>query len=407
MKIYLVGGAVRDHLLGRPVTERDFVVVGAQEQEMLALGYQKVGRDFPVFLHPKTKEEYALARHETKVGEGYKGFTFDANPSVTLEEDLKRRDLTINAMAQDEDGNIIDPCHGQNDLKERVLRHVSPAFVEDPLRVLRVARFATRYAPLGFRIADETRNLMYRMVKSGELNALVSERIWSETEKALKEEQPSIFFQVLREVGAMSLLFPEINNLFGIPQTKKWHGEIDTGVHCLMVLDKAASLSSRLSVRFSALVHDLGKATSSFSQLPSHHGHEKRGVSLIKAFCERLRVPKQIQGLAILVSEYHTLLHKVDELTPRRIINLLDQLDAYRRKERFADFLTVCEADALGRIGGNDQYPQADYLRRIFAFLDELPIDEEIKQLTDGETIKNRLYDKRIKALKQWLKDIS
>lgn len=405
MKIYLVGGAVRDTLLGRKVTERDYVVVGAKEEDMLALGYQKVGRDFPVFLHPDTKEEYALARHETKVSKGYKGFTFDTLPTVTLEEDLVRRDLTINAMAQDEQGTIIDPFGGQADLVDRVIRHVSPAFVEDPLRVLRVARFAARYADLGFRVADETNHFMYRMVKSGELSALVSERVWTETEKALSEDRPSVYFETLRRVGALSVIFPELDALYGIPQTKKWHGEVDTGIHTLMVLDKAATLSPRINVRFSALVHDLGKAKSAFSQLPSHHGHEMRGVALIKALCARLRIPKQIEALACMVSEYHTLLHKITELTPKRIVRLLDELDAYRRTQRFYDFLIVCEADAMGRIGAASDYSQASYLKSIFEVLHRMPIDEDIKRLTDGEKIKNSLYDKRIKTLKQWLKE--
>lgn len=405
MKVYLVGGAVRDELLGLKVVERDYVVVGAEEDDMLKAGFQKVGKDFPVFLHPETKEEYALARKERKVGRGYKGFSFDASKTITLEEDLSRRDLTINAIAKDETGKLIDPFDGQGDLKQKKLRHVSEAFIEDPLRVLRVARFAARFAHLGFQVDENTNHLMYQMAKGGELEDLVSERVWIETQKAFKEQTPSVYFKVLREAGALSIIFPEIHALFGVPQTAKWHGEIDTGVHTMMVVDKASILSEKLEVRFASLCHDLGKAVTPFNYLPSHHGHDEKGVSKIMALCERLRVPKRFESLAVLVSRYHSLLHKIRELTPKRVVKLLDELDAYRRVNRFYDFLVTCQADALGRLGGDGTYMQADYLKSIYLALKKVALDKDFIEKNTGEAIKKALYEKRLTALKHYLKE--
>lgn len=407
MKIYLVGGAVRDELLQRTVSERDYVVVGADEAQMVALGYQKVGKDFPVFLHPQTKEEYALARQERKVAKGYTGFECDANSCVTLEEDLLRRDLTINAMAKDGSGEIIDPFHGLGDLKEKVLRHVSEAFVEDPLRVLRVARFLARYATLGFRVAPETNHLMYMMVKNGEVSSLVPERVWQETEKALNEDSPTYYFQALRDCGALEVIFPELNALFGVPATKKWHGEIDTGVHVLMVLDKAAELSKKPEVRFAALMHDLGKASTPFHRLPSHPGHDVEGGELVEQLCRRLRVPKSYQSLAVMASNYHTLIHKVKSLTPGRLVRLLDELDVYRREDRFRDCLLVCQADAQGRIGGADHYPQAEFLLAVVHLMKGITVKDEIKASGKGEEIKQALHQNRVTQLKIWLKEQS
>ena len=365
MQTYLVGGAVRDRLLGRAVHERDYVVVGASPEEMEARGFRPVGRDFPVFLHPETHEEYALARTERKTARGYHGFQFNASPGVTLEDDLLRRDLTINAMAEDADGNLIDPYGGRTDLEARLLRHVSPAFAEDPVRLLRVARFAAQLAPWGFRIADATRELMRELVTSGEVDALVPERVWAECEKALKSPAPRVFFQVLREVGALAVLFPELERLFGVPQPARYHPEIDTGVHTFMVLDQAARLSDAPEVRFAALVHDLGKGTSDPDKLPAHHGHEKRGAELIRALAERLRIPNRYRDLAVRVARYHGLAHRVLELRPGTVLELIEGLDLLRRPENLEPFLLAVEADMRGRTGWEDRpYPQADAIRR-------------------------------------------
>ncbi|MDO9317425.1 MAG: multifunctional CCA addition/repair protein [Gammaproteobacteria bacterium] len=368
MKTYLVGGAVRDRLLGfsnsASGSDRDYVVVGGSVAEMLALGYQQVGRDFPVFLHPQTKAEYALARTERKTGPGYTGFAFNASASVTLEEDLLRRDLTINAIAQDEHDNLIDPYHGQADLEQRVLRHVSPAFSEDPLRVLRVARFAARFAHLGFRVADETLALMTRMSASGELDHLVAERVWQEMDKALRERSPAVFFRTLRACGALAAILPEVDALFGVPQPEHYHPEVDTGVHVMMCLEQATRLSSDPVVRFATLVHDLGKAVTPPGNWPHHYGHEKLGLTPLKRLCERLRVPNKYAAIARLASEYHTHCHRIAELRPATILRLLEALDAFRRPEQMQQFLLVCEADARGRTGFEDTaYPQAERLR--------------------------------------------
>ncbi|GAB3282196.1 multifunctional CCA addition/repair protein [Parahaliea aestuarii] len=365
MQTYLVGGAVRDALLDYPVTERDWVVVGARPEEMLDQGYQQVGKDFPVFLHPRTKEEYALARTERKQGHGYTGFAVHCDPAVTLEEDLLRRDLTINAMAQTAEGEIVDPYGGQQDLQARLLRHVSPAFTEDPLRVLRVARFAARYAHLGFTVAEETRRLMAEIVDAGELAHLPAERIWVETDRALGERNPEVFIEVLRNCGALAALLPEVDALFGVPQRAEYHPEIDSGIHTLMVLQQAARLSPDTAVRFAALVHDLGKATTPEDVLPRHIAHEHRGVPLVKAVCQRLKVPNRHRDLALSVCEYHLLCHTARGLRGKTLLKLLRNTGALRRPQDFEHFLLACEADARGRKGLEDQpYPQADYLRR-------------------------------------------
>ncbi|MDE2089067.1 MAG: multifunctional CCA addition/repair protein [Gammaproteobacteria bacterium] len=364
MDTYLVGGAVRDKFLGLPVKERDWVVVGATPAEMLARGYKQVGKDFPVFLHPETHEEYALARTERKTAPGYKGFAVHAAPDVTLEQDLERRDLTINAMAETLDGRVIDPFDGRRDLEARRLRHVSPAFVEDPVRILRVARFAARLARWNFTVADETLALMKRMVDNGEVDALVPERVWQELVRALGEDHPARFFEVLRACGALARLFPEIERLFGVPQPPRHHPEVDTGVHTLMVLEQAARLSPDPCVRFAALTHDLGKGETPAGEWPHHHGHEQRSVRLVQALCRRLRAPNDYRDLAVLTARYHGHCHRAAELRPSTLLDTLQALDAFRRPQRFEQFLLTCEADARGRTGREDvPYPQADWLR--------------------------------------------
>ncbi|WP_049623665.1 multifunctional CCA addition/repair protein [Frateuria defendens] len=366
MRTYLVGGAVRDKLLGRPLVDHDHVVVGATPEAMLAEGYRPVGKDFPVFLHPDTGEEYALARTERKSGRGYHGFVFATDPTVTLEQDLARRDLTINAIAEDERGALVDPYGGTRDLEARVLRHVSPAFVEDPVRLLRVARFAARFAPLGFTVAEETMALMRRMVAEGEVDHLVPERVWQETRRALGEAQPSAFLRVLRESGALAVLFPEVDALYGVPQRAEHHPEIDTGRHIELVLDMAARIAPGDDrVGFSALTHDLGKALTPADELPRHIGHEGRGVKPLRALAARLKVPTEHAALAEAVCRGHLNAHRAFELRPATVLKLLASLDALRRPERLEVFLAACEADARGRTGHEDApYPQAAYLRR-------------------------------------------
>jgi tRNA nucleotidyltransferase (CCA-adding enzyme) len=402
MKTYLVGGVVRDRLLGLPVKERDYVVVGATPAKLIALGYQPVGKDFPVFLHPDTHAEYALARTERKTARGYHGFEFHAAPDVTLEDDLRRRDLTINAIAEDEHGQLIDPYHGQRDLDARVLRHVSPAFAEDPVRVLRVARFAARFAPLGFKLADETLALMRKMSDNGEVDALVAERVWQETAKALQTKTPSVFFTTLRECDALKRIFPELDRLFGVPQPAKWHPEIDTGVHVMMVIDQAARLSDDLDVRYAALTHDLGKGTTPADILPHHYGHEERSVKLVEALSDRLKVPRDLRELAVIVARHHGLVHKVVELRAGTILKLLEQTDAFRRPQRFELFLLACEADHRGRTGLEDTpFPQADYLRRAFAAANAVdPRSLGIEGL-EGAKIGAQIHDARLDAVKQ------
>ena len=368
MKIYLVGGAVRDRLLGLEVKDRDYVVVGAQPQQLIDLGYRAVGKDFPVFLHPRTREEYALARTERKTGRGYHGFAFDADPAVTLEDDLRRRDLTINAMAEDEHGALVDPFGGKRDLDAGLLRHVSPAFAEDPVRVLRIARFAARYAARGFGIADETMQLMRQMVRDGEVDHLVPERVWAETLRALSEATPSAFLLCLRACGALQRLMPEVDALFGVPQRAEFHPEIDTGVHIGMVLDAAARLApGDALIGWCALTHDLGKALTPPDELPAHRGHEHNGVAPLRALSARLKVPAEFAALGELVCRFHLLAHTAFDLRAATILELFEKLDAFRRPERVAQFLLACEADKRGRLGMADSdYPQAKYLLQLF-----------------------------------------
>jgi len=389
MQVYLVGGAVRDEFLGIPHRERDWCVVGAQPAELEALGYRRVGKDFPVFLHPDTKEEYALARTERKTSPGYHGFDFDCSPDVSIEEDLARRDLTINAIARDGDGNIIDPYGGLADIESRTLRHVSRAFVEDPVRILRLARFAARFHDLGFTVAGETLDLMRSMVAAGEVDALVADRVWKETELALAGSNARVYFEVLRECGALRVVFPEVDAMFGVPQPERWHPEIDTGLHVMMVLDQAERLSDDLEVRFAALTHDLGKGNTAKRDLPSHPGHEIRGCKLIRAMAERLPVPNACRDLALIVAEFHTHCHRALELRPKTILKVLGKADAFRRPGRFDQFLIACEADARGRAGlENRRYEQAGYFRGAFAAASSI----------DAATIASETEDRKIPA---------
>ncbi|MDI9819558.1 MULTISPECIES: multifunctional CCA addition/repair protein [unclassified Legionella] len=399
MKIYLVGGAVRDQLLGYPVKERDWVVVGATPGQLLQSGYHQVGRDFPVFLHPSTREEYALARTERKSAPGYYGFQCDFNPHVTLEDDLLRRDLTINAMAMDENGRLIDPYHGQADLEARLLRHVSPAFVEDPVRVLRVARFAARYHHLGFRLADETRALMYAMVRRGELTHLVSERVWQEWSRSLGEKNPQVFISILRSCGALKIILPEIDALFGVPNPRKYHSEIDSGVHSLMVLNIATTLSADPLIRFAALVHDLGKAATPMSEWPGHIRHEERGGAIIQSLCERLRIPAEYRKFAMMVSRFHITIHRVSELRAQTKVKILEQTDAFRRPNLFNKLLVVCEADARG--SGKKEYEQARIWRHLMEQCMRISVQEIIAQGHQGEAIKKRLHLQRVACVEQ------
>ena len=403
MKIYLVGGAVRDSLLGLPVKDRDWVVVGATPEEMLNAGYQQVGRDFPVFLHPQSREEYALARTERKSGSGYTGFIVHAAPDVSLEQDLLRRDLTVNALAQDENGHIIDPFNGQHDLRNRILRHVSPAFSEDPLRVLRVARFAARYAHLSFRIADETMSLMRAMTDAGELAHLTTERVWKETENALHARNPQVYFQVLRDCGALKVLFPEVDALFGVPAPAKWHPEIDTGVHTLMTLTMAAMLSPEVDVRFATLCHDLGKALTPKELWPRHHGHGPAGVKLVAGLCQRLRVPNEIRDLAKLVAEFHDLIHTFPILQPKTIVKLFDSIDAWRKPQRVEQIALTSEADVRGRTGFEAcDYPQGRLLREAWEVARAVPTKAVIEAGFKGAEVREELTRRRIAALAQW-----
>jgi len=400
MEVYLVGGAVRDRLLGRPVHERDWVVVGARPEDLVRDGFVSVGREFPVFLHPQTHEEYALARLERKVGPGYRGFTTQFSPDVTLEEDLKRRDLTINAMAESSSGEIIDPYGGRRDLQARLLRHVSDAFVEDPVRILRVARFAARYADLGFRLADETRELMRTMTASGEVDALVPERVWQETERALSEPRPEVYFEILRGCGALRVIFPEIDALFGVPQPAQWHPEIDTGVHVMLALRYSASVGASTAVRYAALTHDLGKALTPKEMLPRHRGHEEAGVALVEGLCERLKVPNGFRELAVLACRHHALVHKALELRPNTVLTLLETTDAFRRPERFAELLLACEADARGRTGLEDRpYPQAAYLLKARDAAAAVTLTNEERTGLQGRAIGEKIREKRLTAV--------
>jgi tRNA nucleotidyltransferase (CCA-adding enzyme) len=400
MEVYLVGGAVRDELLGVPVRERDWVVVGATPAELERRGFRPVGRDFPVFLHPETREEYALARTERKTGPGYRGFEVHFAPDVTLEEDLGRRDLTINAMARDRDGRLVDPHGGLKDLEQRRLRHVSAAFVEDPVRILRVARFAARFARLGFSVARETNDLMREMVAAGEVDALVPERVWQETHRALAEPRPDAFLQVLRECGALARIYPEIDSLWGVPQPERWHPEVDTGEHMLLVMRQAARLTENPRVRFAALMHDLGKGTTPPELWPRHIGHEERGATLVRRLSERLRVPTDFRHLAELTARWHGLAHRALELRPATILQLLEHCDAFRRPERFREFLVACEADFRGRPGWETRpYPEAELLASALDAASAVSAGAQERRGLDGEQIGELLRRKRVTAI--------
>ena len=408
MKVYLVGGAVRDQLLGLPVKDRDWIVVDATPATLLSLGYQQVGKDFPVFLNPKTKEEYALARTERKAGAGYTGFICDFSPTITLEQDLIRRDLTINAMAQSEDGEIIDPYGGKQDLENRILRHISPAFSEDPLRVLRVARFAARYHSLGFKIASETLALMAELAQSGELQHLTAERVWLETEKALNEKNPEIYFETLHKTGALRVLFPEIDALYGVPNPVKHHPEVDSFIHTMLVLEQAVNLTennpilNKSAVRFAAICHDLGKALTPQNILPHHYGHEQAGIKPTRSLCKRLKVPSYFQELAELTCEFHTHIHKAFELRAETVITLFNRFDVWRKPQRFQEFLQVCLADTRGRTGfENKDYPQIDYINQLLHAANEVDVQQVIADGFEKQEIRNELTKRRILAVKQ------
>ena len=400
MEIYLVGGAVRDKLLNYPVREKDWVVIGETAESMVKQGYRPVGKDFPVFLHPKSHDEYALARTERKTAPGYKGFTIHASPEVTLEQDLIRRDLTINAIAMSADGQLIDPYGGQCDLKNKIFRHISPAFAEDPVRILRVARFAARYAYLGFTLAEETKALMISMVASGEVDHLVPERVWAELLKALKEKTPTAFFYTLKDCHALAKIFPEINCLFGVPQPEKYHPEIDTGLHTMLCLEQATRLSDKPEVRFAALVHDLGKGITAKSNWPHHHGHETIGLPILHKLCARLRVPNTYKALATNVMQYHTHCHKAFELKASTITDLLGMLGAFKDNNRLFDFLLACEADAKGRTGLDQApYPQAEMLKLANHAASSINTDSILNSDLKGDKIGSAIHQLRIKSV--------
>lgn len=407
-KTYMVGGAVRDKLLDIPLKDRDWVVIGATPEEMLQQDFQPVGKDFPVFLHPETKEEYALARTEKKQGKGYHGFVFYSSPDVTLEEDLRRRDITINAMAQDGQGNIVDPYGGQQDIKDKIIRHTSPAFIEDPLRVLRVARFAAQFSHLGFSIATETQELLASMTE--EINTLSAERIWVETAKALKSSSPQVFFETLHQAKALGYWFPELERLFGVPQPEKYHPEIDCGIHTMLVLEQATllteltnDLDNDLAVRFAALTHDLGKGLTPKDELPSHHGHEERGVNEVKRLCNRLLVPKEITQLALLCCRYHTHPHLCGELRPDTMLKVFDAFDLWRRPHRFANLLLLCKADTRGRTGKEKaQYKRGDYFAKVAEQAQGVNPRDIIEGLSP-EQIPNAIRQARLKAIEDFI----
>jgi len=400
MNIYLVGGAVRDRLLGLPVKDHDWVVVGATVAQMLEQKYVQVGRDFPVFLHPHSKEEYALARTERKSGKGYTGFVVHAQPDVTIEQDLQRRDLTINAIAESTSGELVDPYNGKADLAARILRHVSPAFAEDPLRVLRVARFAARFARLGFTIAPETLALMQTITASGELQHLVAERVWQEIDRALATGSPQVFLQVLQDCNALAVILPELHNLFGVPQPRKFHPEIDTGIHTLMALEQAASISTNTVVRFAAMVHDLGKAATPMDLWPAHTGHEQLGAKLIEAMSQRLKVPNEHRELGIMVSLHHTRCHRANSHTAEELYTTIEVTDAVRRPQRFELFLLACEADARGRLGlETEAYPQADILRAALVAAKQTDIKPLVALHTNPEALGAAIRQARIKQI--------
>lgn len=402
IQYHLVGGAVRDRLLEKPVKDRDWVVTGATPEIMKAKGFRPVGKDFPVFLHPTTHEEYALARTERKTAKGYHGFQFHTAPEVSLQEDLLRRDLTINALAEDEHGNIIDPFGGQQDLQQRLLRHVSPAFGEDPVRILRVARFHARFANLGFTVAAETMTLMRQMVDNGEVDSLVPERVWQETQKALGEANPECYIQTLRDCGALKVLFPELDRLFGVPQPAQHHPEIDTGIHTLMVLRRAAELSPAPEVRFAALVHDLGKGLTPADILPHHYGHEDTSRELVTALCGRYRIPNHFRQLAELTAGWHTHIHRAAAQKPQTLLKVLDACDAFRKPERFQQLLIACMADSQGRTGFEQRpYPQAALFAELLTRCQQIDVKSIIAAGFQGEAIRTQLHEQRITAIKQ------
>ena len=401
MQTYLVGGAVRDKILGYPVVEKDWLVVGSNPNSMLESGFKQVGKDFPVFLHPKTGEEYALARTERKSGTGYHGFEVNSSETVTLEEDLIRRDLTINAMAMDDEQKLYDPHGGKADLDRKILRHISPAFSEDPLRVLRVARFAARYHHLGFTIAEETTKLMSALSQSGELESLVPERVWKETVRALAETSPDIYFTTLKKCGALKVLFPELDCLWGIPNPEKWHPEIDTGIHTMMVLQQCSLLTKDPVTRFAALCHDLGKGITPKEQWPSHKGHEKTGVKIIEQVCQRLKIPRDFQRLAKIVSEFHLHLHRVEELKPKTIVNTLEQTNAFKDEGLFEQYLVACEADFRGRTGFERRdYPQSNIMRQALLACRDISTEQIVSEGYSGKQIGDEIHRQRVNRVK-------
>jgi tRNA nucleotidyltransferase (CCA-adding enzyme) len=403
MNVYRVGGCIRDQLLRLPVVDIDWVVTGGTIEAMTSLGYKSIGKDFPVFLHPETRQEYALARSERKTGPGYHGFEFDVDPGITIEQDLSRRDLTINAIAETETGELVDPYGGQADLEDRILRHVSPAFSEDPVRVLRLARFAARYHNLGFTLAPETEELVRQMGASGELDSLVAERVWSEMSRALDESDPAIFFQTLRSCEVLYLLFPEIDALFGVPQTARYHPEIDTGVHLMMALQKSAELGLDNETRFAVLMHDLGKAITPEHILPSHHGHESQGVRLVKEFCRLWRIPRTHTDLALITTEYHSHVHRAQELKPSSLLKLFSATDLFRKPERFKKMTQACLADLRGRLNFEDAaYPQADFLNQLGDKLRAADLTEVKSRGLEGKELGQAIYQFRLAMIKQY-----
>lgn len=399
MQTYMVGGAVRDELLGFAVKDKDYVVVGSTPEAMLAAGFKPVGKDFPVFLHPKTHDEYALARTERKTAKGYKGFMVHAAPDVTLEQDLARRDLTINAIAKTDDGQLIDPFNGRADIQSKTLRHVSDAFSEDPVRILRIARFAARLQD--FHVAPETMALMRQMVQAGEVDALVAERVWQELAKGLMEAKPSRMFEVLRACGALQKILPELDKLWGVPQPAQYHPEVDTGVHVMMVIDYAAQQNFSLPIRFAALMHDLGKGTTPPDILPKHIGHEQRSVNLLKEVCKRLRVPNDCKELGVMVAKFHGKLHQALQMRPATLVEFLQELDAIRQPQRFNDFLKACEADSRGRTGfENCATPAADLMQRVLSAVLTVDAGAVAANCENAEQIKARVFEARVSALK-------
>lgn len=402
MDVYLVGGAVRDQLLGIPVHDKDWVVVGSSPEKMLANRYQAVGKDFPVFLHPESHEEYALARTERKSGHGYTGFECHFAADVTIEDDLLRRDLTINAMAQHKDGRIVDPYGGQHDLNNKVLRHVSNAFVEDPLRVLRVARFAAKLASLGFTVADETLKLMSKIAQSGELEHLTPERVWQEWYKSLNTDRPDVFLEVLRQCGALEVVLPELDALFGVPQPEQWHPEIDTGIHTLMVARQGANLSQDPVIRFSAQVHDLGKGVTPKEEWPSHKMHCHTGLNIIKKLCERIKIPNEFRETALVVCEHHTNVHRAEELRAKTKLKILNKLDVWRKPERLAQLLICCEADHRGRLGLEDKpYPQSKLFNQAYQAALQADVQKVIQDGFQGKEIREELDKRRLRFIQE------